>query len=102
MDAEIDVAVSIGLIVNELVTNSIRHGISYEGAVTVKLEIMDDGAILKVSDTGKGLPEGFDIDESQGFGLRLVRFMLERINGSISLEDGDGCNFVVTFRNGGL
>lgn len=102
MDAEIDVAVSIGLIVNELVTNSIRHGISHEGAVTVKLEIMDDGAILKVSDTGKGLPEGFDIDESQGFGLRLVRFMLERINGSISLEDGDGCNFVVTFRKGGL
>jgi len=97
----INTAVSIGLIVNELVTNAIKHGICSGGEVRIELSVSDGRGALVVADDGTGLPEGIEISDPPGFGLKLVNFMLRRINGSIAAENRGGAVFTVTFDDGG-
>jgi PAS domain S-box-containing protein len=97
----INTAVSIGLIVNELVTNAIKHGICSGGEVRIELSVSDGRGALVVADDGTGLPEGIEISDPPGFGLKLVNFMLRRINGSIAAENRGGAVFTVTFDAGG-
>ena len=97
----INTAVSIGLIVNELVTNAIKHGIDSSGEVRIELFVSDGRGTLVVADDGKGLPEGIELLDPPGFGLKLVKFMLRRINGAISADNRGGGVFTVTFDAGG-
>ncbi|BAM70067.1 sensory transduction histidine kinase [Methanothermobacter sp. CaT2] len=97
----INTAVSIGLIVNELVTNAIKHGIGSSGEVRIELSVSDGMGTLVVADNGGGLPQDFKISDSPGFGLKLVNFMLRRVNGSVVVENHGGAVFTVTFDAGG-
>ncbi|BAZ98935.1 sensor histidine kinase [Methanothermobacter sp. EMTCatA1] len=97
----INTAVSIGLIVNELVTNAINHGIDSHGEVRITLSVSDGRGALVVADNGCGLPKDFEVSDSPGFGLKLVNFMLRRVNGSVVAENRDGAVFTVTFDAGG-
>jgi two-component sensor histidine kinase len=94
------VAVSFGLILNELVTNAFKYGRgSDDCAVLVKLERLADGALrLEVRDHGPGLPEGFDPDAgSDSLGMRLITGMLRQLEGSLEARTVDpGTRFVVT------
>jgi two-component system response regulator len=97
----INTAVSIGLIVNELVTNAINHGIDSHGEVRITLSVSDGRGALVVADNGCGLPKDFEVSDSPGFGLKLVNFMLRRVNGLVVAENRDGAVFTVTFDAGG-
>ncbi|WP_321210939.1 histidine kinase dimerization/phosphoacceptor domain -containing protein [Methanothermobacter sp. DP] len=101
IEAGINTAVSIGLIVNELVTNAIKHGTGDSGEIKVELESFKGSGVLMVADDGSGLPEDLDLSDPPGFGLRLVNFMLSRIKGSISAENQNGAVFRITFDLGG-
>ncbi|MGB9838141.1 sensor histidine kinase [Methanothermobacter sp.] len=97
----IKTAVSIGLIVNELVTNAIKHGVVSGGEVRIGLSLSDGRGVLTVADNGRGLPPDIEVSDPPGFGLKLVKFMMKRINGSITAENCDGAVFTVTFDTGG-
>jgi len=101
VEVGINTAVSIGLIVNELVTNAIKHGTGDSGEIKVELESFKGSGVLMVADDGSGLPEDLDLSDPPGFGLRLVNFMLSRIKGSISAENQNGAVFRITFDLGG-
>lgn len=82
------------VIVNELVTNAIKHG---GGPVKVSLREENDTVQLAVSSAKGRLPEGFNVDEQKGFGLKAVRSMLQPLGGTMTaanLEDGSA--FTVT------
>ena len=80
---ETDDLVSLGLIVNELVTNSFKHG---AGHVGVKLSA-HDGRIdrLVVTDDGPGPPEGFTLQGGRGLGMRVVRSLARKLGADVSL-----------------
>jgi two-component sensor histidine kinase len=92
--------VPLGLILNELITNSIKYAFPHNGDGEIKISLSrhSDKATLHVSDNGKGLPENFDIKKSNGMGLNLVMLLVEQIEGSIDLFNSNGANIVINFR----
>ena len=93
--------VPLGLILNELITNSIKYAFTHtnnDREIKISLSKHSDKATLHVSDNGKGLPENFDIKKSNGMGLNLVMLLVEQIEGNIDLFNSNGANIVINFR----
>lgn len=92
-------AVPIGLIANELVTNSLKHAfpMGCKGHISITLHQEGTMAVLSVCDDGVGLPEGFDISQSKGMGTELVLMLTEQLNGSISSESYASTVFRLVF-----
>jgi two-component sensor histidine kinase len=90
--------VAIGLIVNELVINSLKHG---KGQVRVTLEgCAEDGYALSVSDEGMGVPEGFDPADAKGLGMKVVSAQVQQLRGRLEVgaaEGSEGAKFTVFF-----
>lgn len=85
----------LGLIVNELVTNSLKHrggggagGACEAGHINIHVTLVGtgDGWELHVRDTGPGLPDGFSVSRGAGFGLGLVRALVDQIHGVFSIS----------------
>ncbi len=89
----------IGMIVNELLTNMIKHafqGID-GGIISVSAKVAGKNVILIIGDNGVGIPESVDFLNSTGFGMQLVKMLTEQIDGSIRIERGNGTRFVLEF-----
>ncbi|MEA1907044.1 MAG: PAS domain S-box protein [Euryarchaeota archaeon] len=90
----ISIAVPVGLIINELLANVLKHAFvgRAEGAVEISIVAPEKGEIsLTVSDDGVGLPGGFDVNATESFGLRLVRILAEdQLHGTLSILHGAG------------
>lgn len=76
----VDTAVSLGLVINELVSNALKHAFpkNRSGKLHVNLQRDEGKVILEVADDGVGLPPGFDPHHSPGFGMRIVTLMVEK------------------------
>lgn len=88
MSAPVDMAIPFGLILNELVTNAIKHafpGIP-KGLVTVRLARTGQEILVEVEDDGVGLPEEVSTGEHGALGLRLVKLLTQQIKGTVELE----------------
>ncbi len=97
----IDTAIPLGLIINELVSNSIKHAFPNGRAGRVRIgfyEKENSRFTLCVSDNGRGLPAGFDIGGTKTLGLQLVSMMVEQLNGELEIARRDGTAFSVTFQ----
>lgn len=104
-----DQAVYLGLVVNELVSNSFKHAFkltdtSESGTRQFKLYIhakqdknMD--FIIKIGDNGIGFPKNIDFRNTESLGLRLVVTLVKQLGGEIELIDEAGTNFVITIKN---
>jgi two-component sensor histidine kinase len=95
-------AIPLSLILNELFTNAYKHafGEGEKGTLECTIRESAEGLItVVVKDDGAGLPEGFDINEVDGLGLRLVRNLVrEQLMGDIFIESSDGgTRFVIKF-----
>ena len=106
MVLHIEQAIPLGLIANELVLNALKHGLREKpGRLSVNLEYipnngerLDNGSgRLFVSDTGPGLPEGFDTTRTESLGLRLVDLLVRQVRGELEFSSGPGAAFSVTF-----
>jgi two-component sensor histidine kinase len=100
---KIDVAVPLGLVINELISNALTHAFPDDRDGTLRLEVRrkDGGQIsLIVSDTGIGFPEELDFRDSPSLGLRLVNSLVRQLNGTIALDRSRGTTFNVTFAPG--
>ena len=89
----------LGIIVNELVTNSIKYafqGID-RGTVAVSLTKADSFATLVISDDGKGLPMESVPESAGGFGLTLVRMLSDQLRGEFSIESSVGTQAILKF-----
>jgi two-component sensor histidine kinase len=90
-------ATALSLILNELVTNALKHAFpgNREGMIAVTLSRIDGGLELSVSDNGVGA----DGEPHSGFGSTLVRQLSAQHGGGVRLESGDGLRVVVTMRD---
>ena len=100
VSVEIDQAIPCGLIVNELLTNSLKHAFTEgpEGEVTVSLT-QDAGreVRLAVTDTGVGLPADFETRRGRSLGLQLVTDLTRQLHGQFTVGPGPGAQFIVAF-----
>ncbi len=84
---------SLGLIINELITNCLKYAFisAPRGMLTVDVKLHENTLYLKVSDNGNGLPKKFVLEEQQGFGLNLVQMLVEQYQGDLSMTStGEG------------
>jgi two-component sensor histidine kinase len=101
----IDAAVPCGLIVNELVSNSLKHAFTNGQGGEIKISLHTDDAdviTLVVGDNGVGLPNGLDFRKSDSLGLQLVMSLISQLSGSIDVDTTGGTRFTIRFRENGL
>jgi two-component sensor histidine kinase len=116
-----DTAIPLGIIVNELFSNSLKHAFpgGKKGQTSLILKSVEKSPqetensgsggeckihwsfhyLLRVSDNGKGLEEGISFQESESLGFQLVNLLVEQIDGCIELIKDKGRDFIMWFNN---
>lgn len=91
---------SIGIIVNELLTNIMKYAFKGRKSGLIRVSACCEGgfASIIVSDDGAGVPESVNFDNSPGFGLMLVRTLTEQIGGTISMDRAEGTIVTIAFK----
>ncbi len=97
-----DIGIPIGLVIYELVSNSLKHAFPETGGsifVTVTAD-ESDAMSITVRDTGGGLPEGLDLFQSETLGIQMVIAIVQRqLNGAVSFAADNGLTCSIKFRN---
>ena len=99
-DLDLDTAIPCGLIINELVSNSLKYAFpdNRRGATRIRLQAAaNDLYRLEVGDNGVGFPPKLDFRNTASLGLQLVMTFVEQLDGSIERIPCSGTMFVVTF-----
>jgi PAS domain S-box-containing protein len=99
---DLDTAIPVGLITNELVTNSLKYAFAGRtvGEISVRLTKSESGDfLLMISDNGVGMPEGFNVDKAPSLGLRLVRILTKQMRARLEISNGVGTQFRVYFKS---
>ena len=110
---DMDTAVPLGMIVNELVSNSLKHAFPdrKEGEIRIELYKEENGEctksinedckitnfVLTVSDNGVGIPEKFDMESIDTLGMQLVTSLVDQLDGELELKRDNGTEFSVRF-----
>ena len=110
---DMDTAVPLGMIVNELVSNSLKHAFSgrNKGEIRIKLHREEYGDyinsvnedrkntsfVLTVSDNGVGIPKNLDIEDLDTLGMQLVTSLIDQLDGELKLKRDNGTEFTIVF-----
>ena len=99
LEVDLDTAIPLALIINELVTNALKHAFPNTEKGEVRVRLLRDGpdVTLLVQDNGCGLAAEMDAARSKGLGLRLVAQLTEQLNGSLAVKNDGGAAFTVAF-----
>jgi PAS domain S-box-containing protein len=100
MDSDIEAALPVGLITNELLTNAFKYAFpdARTGSITLRLrQILDDQVELTIKDDGIGLPEHFSFEEQSTLGMFMVRLLIEQLYGKLEIINKQGTTFRITF-----
>ena len=95
----VETAIPLGLIINELVTNSLKYAFpKCEGTIKIELKQLKEVFKLIVADNGIGLPKKINIYNTSTLGLQLVNNLVNQIDGQIELDRNNGTSFKITFK----
>ncbi len=92
-------ASSVGLIANEILTNSIKYAFpdNKQGIISISLKNINGYAELIIFDNGSGVPKNFDLAKPTGMGLQLVNLLTQQIDGQLLFDGENGTKFTLTF-----
>lgn len=92
-------ASSVGLIVNEIFTNSLKHAFpdDKKGTIKVILKKTNGNAEIEITDNGVGVPDNFNIDEAKGMGLQLINLLTQQLSGTVTFEVNNGTKYKLVF-----
>jgi two-component sensor histidine kinase len=96
----VETAIPCGLIITELVSNSIKHAFpeGETGEIHVEISMQEENYQLTVSDNGIGLPDDWKFEELSTLGLQLVRSLTDQLSGEMEIVSGSGASFSILFR----
>ena len=109
---DMDTAVPLGMIINELVSNSLKHAFPgrEKGEIQIKLhreeptelesedsESISTSFTLTISDNGVGIPENLDIEDLDSLGMQLVTSLVDQLDGELELKRNNGTEFTIRF-----
>jgi two-component sensor histidine kinase len=93
-------ALSLGLILNELLMNSYKHAFDSEkGTINIRFTKAEHRVKLSYHDNGKGLPDDFDLDSLDSLGIKIIQALVKQLNGSIKKTDKNGAGFKISFQH---
>lgn len=104
---DMDTSVPLGIIINELVSNSLKHAFygRENGEIKINLhkekckieDCKSTAFILSVSDNGIGIPQDLDIKDIDSLGLQLVTTLVDQLDGELELKSNNGAEFIIRF-----
>jgi len=96
---EIRTAILCGLIINELISNSLKHAFpgNREGEISIEMDSYDSKYLLIVRDNGIGFPPDLDFRNTSSLGLQLINALTVQLNGEIELFNREFTEFRITF-----
>ncbi len=91
------ISMSIGLIINEIITNSLKHAfnIKTQGTISVIILQSENKIIIDVSNDGDDFPENYSIIESKGLGMKIINMLTEQHKGSFEFIRGKRPHFII-------
>ncbi len=101
VEISVESAIPCGLILNELVTNALKHGSSADGVCRLRVEVRGEAQAFSVtvSDRGNGLPADFDSRQRQSLGLQVIRALVRQLGARLTHRNEGGAVF--TLQTGG-
>ena len=99
IDLALDQAIPCGLILNELITNSLKYAypLDQSGEIIISVKEKKGYIHVVVKDHGVGLPKGFKIGETDSLGLSLVDTLIDQLDGELMLKTEGGTEFLIIF-----
>jgi len=97
---DVDTAVPLGLILNELIVNSLKYAKNATEKLQLKIELQLDknnALHLNIADNGKGKVS--DIEKSNSFGLKIVKALIRQLNGAMEIKEDQGLNYSIVLKN---
>ena len=102
VELNMDTAIPLGILINEIVTNSLKYGNNENGEaeISISLEKLNHPYfVLYIGDSGSGLPNDIDIEKTNSFGLNLVNSLIKQLLGEIELDkEKKGANYIIQFQ----
>ncbi|MDP1803406.1 MAG: PAS domain S-box protein [Bacteroidota bacterium] len=102
INLNLDVSIPAGLIVNELITNAIKHAFpgAKKGSIYLNLKSENNYIQLEVKDNGVGIPPGIDHNNTNTLGLQLVNTLMDQLDGEIKFksEKDEGTEVLIKFK----
>lgn len=97
MILDVDTVTSLGLIINELVSNSLKYAFpeNRSGNLVVNVNKEQNYLVLQVRDDGVGIPEDFDLSKLKSFGYQIIRSFSAKMKAELNIYNNDGTNFVM-------
>lgn len=101
VDLVLDQAIPCGLVVNEIITNSLKYAWDKgeQGTFSIKLTQKGQKVYLTLSDDGKGLPDDFDKIQEETLGLQLVVTLVDQLDGELIVDSKNGTKYLIKFNN---
>jgi PAS domain S-box-containing protein len=98
---DVNTAIPLGLILNELVTNSLKHAFPDGKSGKISIKFHPDGSKfnLTVIDNGAGIPDNLNDEKSDSLGLRLVNSLCEQIGADLNINSKNGTTFEIKFED---
>jgi two-component sensor histidine kinase len=99
INLNINQAVPVGLILNEMLANAIEHGFKSgnQGEVVITLREHENQVALCVQDNGKGLPQNFDPEKADTTGFTIINALVKQLKGDLKMKNGNGTTFKLEF-----
>ncbi|MEO7081431.1 MAG: PAS domain S-box protein [Flavobacteriales bacterium] len=99
---DLDKAIPCGLVLNELISNALKHAFpdGREGVITINLQQEGDTVRIALADDGQGFPEAYDEERDRGLGMELVELLMDQLDGSVervSRTGKPGTAYLITF-----
>ncbi|MBZ2166194.1 sensor histidine kinase [Methanobacterium spitsbergense] len=95
----IDTAIPLGLIINELITNTIKYAFPQnKGTITIQLKSLTEKMEITIADDGIGLPKDINLENPETLGLKLVQSLVKQLDGDLKLNTDKGTEFKITFK----
>ncbi len=98
---DIDTAIPCGLIINELISNCLKYAFPDLKKGIISINLIDKGKgdfLMTIKDTGVGIPEEIDFQNSTSLGLKLVKILSEQLGGKVDLIRKNGSEFRISFK----
>jgi len=95
-----DTAIPCGLIINELITNSLKHAFTDDkhGEILIQAVYHSDNKFtLTIKDNGRGIPEDVDFNKSKTVGFNLINSLVRQLGGNLKINRNEGTEFNITF-----
>ncbi len=89
----------LGIIINEILTNIMKYAFNGKdtGIIKIILKNNDNNVVIVIHDNGPGFPDGFNEDEQNGFGISLIRMLVDQLHGSFRMENDNGAKSIIEF-----